>query len=249
MIKLNPVPRPSALTDEVVAQLTQEFITEGKTVWKGNGIEEALLEMSNNKCCYCECHIDEESKYLEVEHFQHKNKYKDLVLLWSNLLPSCKRCNTTKGSHDVLAEPIINPTLDNPKEHLYFRAYRIRPKSPLGDKTIEVINLNNRKRLVKPRFDLGDKLIEELGVLLELSIDYDNGTSISTRRKNIITNKLERLMTEATPSSEYAATAATYMLIDDSYIKIKQIFQKHQLWTEEFQNLEQQAQFCALDLK
>jgi uncharacterized protein (TIGR02646 family) len=224
MIKLIPVPRPAALTKPIVTQLTQDFINEGKTVWKGNGIEEALLDMSNDKCCYCECHIDEESKYLEVEHFYHKNQYKNLVLQWSNLLPSCKRCNTTKGSHDVGIEPIINPTIDSPNEHLCFRAYRIYPKSSLGKKTIEIINLNHRKRIVKPRFDLGDKLVEELYVLLELSIDYDNGKSHHTRRKNIITNKLERLMEEAIPSSEFAATAATILLNDDSFVAVHQIF-------------------------
>jgi hypothetical protein len=62
MIKLNLVSPPAALTPALVAQLTQEFINTDKTVWKGNGIEAALLDMSDNKCCYCECRIDEESK-------------------------------------------------------------------------------------------------------------------------------------------------------------------------------------------
>lgn len=249
MIKLTPVPQPAALTPALVAQLTQEFINTDKTVWKGNGIEEALLAMSNNKCCYCECRIDEESKYLEVEHFCHKNKYKQQVLLWSNLLPSCKRCNGTKNDHDVLVEPIINPSIDNPQDHLSFRAYRIHPKTTLGDKTIEVINLNHRQRLVRPRFDIGDELIDKLNNLLELSIDYDNEKSQHTRRKNIIVNTLESLLEEAIPSSEYAATTATVLLNNDSYQKTKAIFVKQHLWTPEFQALEDQAKSCALDLK
>ena len=249
MIKLNPVPQPAALTPALVAQLTQEFINTGKTVWKGNGIEEALLTMSDGKCCYCECRIDEESKYLEVEHFHHKNKYKQQVLLWSNLLPSCKRCNGTKNDHDVLVEPIINPSVDNPQEHLSFRAYRIHPKTDLGDKTIEVINLNHRQRLVKPRFDIGDKLIDKLNNLLTLSIDYDNGRSTSNRRKNIIINTLETLLEEAIPSSEYAATTATILLHEDSYQQTKAIFIKHNLWAPTFQELEDLAKSCALDLK
>lgn len=249
MIKLNLVPQPVALTPALVAQLTQEFIATDKTVWKGNGIEAALLDMSDNKCCYCECRLGEESKYLEVEHFHHKNKYKQQVLLWSNLLPSCKRCNTTKGAHDVIAKPIINPTIHNPQDHLSFRAYRIRPKTPLGDKTIEVINLNHRIKLVTPRFNIGDKLIDKLENLLELSIDYDNGKSHHTRRKNKISNTMETLLTEAIPSSEYAATTATVLLNDDSYQQTKAIFKKHHLWTQEFQDLENLAKSCALDLK
>lgn len=249
MIKLNHVSPPAALTPALVAQLTQAFINTDKTVWKGNGIEEALLAMSDNKCCYCECCIDEESKYLEVEHFQHKDKYKSLVLAWSNLLPSCKRCNTTKGAHDVIIEPIINPSVQNPQDHLSFRGYRIRPKTPLGDKTIEVINLNHRIRLVTPRFNIGDQLIDKLENLLELSIDYDNGKSQHTRRKNKISNTMETLLTEAIPSSVYAATTATILLNDDSYQQTKAIFKKQHLWTQEFQDLEDLATSCALDLK
>jgi len=249
MIKLTPVPQPVALTPALVARLTQEFIATEKTVWKGNGIEAALLDMSDNKCCYCECRIDEESKYLEVEHFQHKDKYKQQVLLWSNLLPSCKRCNTTKGAHDVIAEPIINPSVQNPQEHLCFRAFRLYSKTTLGNKTIEVINLNHRIKLVRPRFDIGDELIDKLNSLLELSIDYDNEKSQHTRRRNIITGTMEALLTETIPSSEYAATTATILLKDDSYQQTKVIFKKHKLWTQEFQDLENLAISCALDLK
>ena len=41
--------------------------------------------------------------------------YPDEVVDWDNLLPSCKRCNTTKGTHDVVTEPIINPFDIDPK--------------------------------------------------------------------------------------------------------------------------------------
>lgn len=250
MIRLVQIPSPAALTPQLIQQLTQEFIADNKkVVWKGNRIEETLLKMSHNKCCYCECNVSEESKYLEVEHFQHKDKYQSLVLDWFNLLPSCKRCNTTKNDHDVVLEPIIKPTQDSPQAHLCIRDYRLYPKTDLGKKTIEIIKLNDRERLVKPRFDLGDKLKEELEELLELSTDYDNGKSQHTRRKNIITTKLERLMREAIPTSEYAATMASVLLHDDSYKATKTIFQKHNLWTTEFQDLELQAQSCALDLK
>ena len=248
MIKLNPVPQPVALTPALVAQLTQEFINTGKTVWKGNGIEEALLAMSDNKCCYCECCIDEESKYLEVEHFHHKNKYKQQVLLWSNLLPSCKRCNTTKGAHDVISEPIINPTIHNPQDHLCFRDYRLYSKTTLGENTINVVGLK-KIRVNKPRFEIGEKLKDQLENLLELSIDYDNGKSQHTRRRNIIKSTMEALLEEAIPSSEYAATTATILLNDDSYQQTKAIFKKQHLWTQEFQDLEDLAKSCALDLK
>ncbi|MGR0329632.1 HNH endonuclease [Bacillus cereus] len=87
---------PSKLTDEVKTKLTQDFITSGSSVWGKSYIKSALLEMSHNKCAYCECRLDEESKYMEVEHFLPKDDYPKLVVDWNNLLPSCKRCNGKK---------------------------------------------------------------------------------------------------------------------------------------------------------
>ncbi|BDS12442.1 HNH endonuclease family protein [Aureispira anguillae] len=249
MIKLFPIPTPAKLTPEIAQALTLEFIKTKKAVWKGHNIPKTLLKMSHQKCCYCECHIEEESKYMEVEHFCHKDEYNFLVLEWSNLLPSCKRCNTTKGNHDVYLSPIVKPTKDKPKEHLCYYEFRLYPKTTLGGNTIEVLDLNNSTRLVIPRFKLGEILKEQLINLIELTREFDSGKSTSTKRKNRIVGTLERLMREAIPSAVYSAIMATILLKDDCYQQTKAIFKKHQLWTTEFQELEQQAKFCALDLK
>jgi uncharacterized protein (TIGR02646 family) len=119
MIKLKRPPAPAELSQEEVNRLTDEFKRNpDKPVWKKDFITKVLLEMSHGKCCYCECKIDEESKYMEVEHFHPKNQYKDEVVLWDNLLPSCKKCNIRKKEHDTIKEPIVNPAEDEPKEHL-----------------------------------------------------------------------------------------------------------------------------------
>jgi uncharacterized protein (TIGR02646 family) len=251
MIKLKQIAPPSKLTPKIVADLTTEFIKTGKTVWKGHDIPKTLLIMSHQKCCYCECHVEEESKYMEVEHFCHKNKkeYKPLVLEWSNLLPSCKRCNTTKGSHDVLLTPIIKPTKDTPKEHLCYHEFRLEPKSQLGKSTIDVLNLNHPMRLVVPRFKLAETLKQQLINLLELTTDFVNNISLNNSRKNKITNTMELLLVEAIPTAVYSAIMATILLKDDSYQQTKAIFKKHHLWTAEFKELEKQAKRCALDLK
>jgi len=89
MIKLDRVPKPVELTKKLQLKLTDEFKLTGKSVWNIGFIKTHLLRFSNNKCCYCEANIVEESKYLEVEHFHHKDTYKDEVLEWENLLPSC----------------------------------------------------------------------------------------------------------------------------------------------------------------
>lgn len=162
MISLKAIPKPTELTNKVVQELTARYKKEGSAVWRKKYITDALLEMSANKCCYCECKIMEASTYLEVEHFHPKSLYPDEVVAWKNLLPSCKRCNGKKGDHDTKKEPIIHPVRDNPKSHLTWKNYRLYSKTKLGDDTIGVIYLNDRNHLVTTRFDIGDKLMEAL---------------------------------------------------------------------------------------
>jgi uncharacterized protein (TIGR02646 family) len=116
MIKLQAVAKPLQLTNEKVKQLTAEYKQSEKAVWKKTYITQTLLLMSFDKCCFCETKLNEESKYLEVEHFHPKSLYPDEVVSWTNLLPICKRCNGKKWNHDTKLEPIIHPVKDNPKK-------------------------------------------------------------------------------------------------------------------------------------
>lgn len=60
----------------------------------------------------------------DVDHFKPKSIYPDLVVKWENLLPSCPHCNKEKSSHDTGAEPIVNPSEDDPREFFYLKDYR-----------------------------------------------------------------------------------------------------------------------------
>jgi len=97
MIKLELPQKPTELTAKLQAQKTTEFINSGKKkkVWGMEWLKKAVLEMSFGKCCYTEIRLNEESKYMEIEHFYPKSKYPKKVLEWGNLLPSCKKCNIT----------------------------------------------------------------------------------------------------------------------------------------------------------
>ncbi len=248
MIRLPATPKPTELTPDVAQELTALYKKDGTAVWQKPYIKKALLEMSSNKCCYCECKLTETSNYLEIEHFHPKSDYPDEVIVWDNLLPVCKRCNVNKANHDTKKEPIVHPVKDHPKLHLILRAYRFYNQTELGQMTIEVIGLNNRERLVKKRFEIGVELIEQLENLLELTTEYDNGNSSSTRRRNRIIETLKNLMREGTRQYEFSATAATVILHEESYAKIKQLFIKNQLWDDELIDLETEVKFCAFNL-
>lgn len=246
MIKLERTPKPVELTPELQEKLTETFKSRGKPVWNKEFIKKGLLRFSHNKCCYCECNITEESKYLEVEHYYPKGKYKDKVVEWDNLLPSCKRCNGTKGEHDTAVEPIINPSKTNPKEHLKFWRYRIKGVDEIGELTVSVLDLNEQDRLVLPRFQIGNAVIERLESLNEMTDEYIKGIQASTRRKNRIQREVKGLMREGLPSSVYSACVSTIILTEQEYSELKEKLISFNLWDDELQGLENELYKIAL---
>lgn len=249
MIKLDRTPKPVELTTELQVALTDEFKLTGKSVWNVDFIKKGLLGFSNDKCCYCEANINEESKYLEVEHFHHKDTYKDEVLEWENLLPSCKKCNGTKNDHDTKLEPIIDPSKIDPKNHLKYWRYRIKGFDDFGKLTVSVLKLNDQDRLVKKRFEIGNAIQEKLEQLNELTDDYINGIQTSTRRKNRIVNGTKDLMREGLPTAIYSATSAAIILTDTEFEAIKGKLTVLGFWDAELSQLEIDLNKTALKLE
>lgn len=249
MIKLERTPKPVELTAALQTTLTDEFKLTGKSVWNLDFIKKGLLGYSNDKCCYCETNIKEESKYLEVEHFHHKETYKDEVLEWTNLLPSCKKCNGTKNDHDTIAEPIIDPASIDPKLHLKYWRYRIKGKDEFGKLTISVLDLNNPDRLVKKRFEIGNAIQIKLEQLNELADDYISGVQTSTRRKNRIVNGTKDLMSEGLPVSIYSATTAAIILTDTEFIDLKQKLTTLTFWDAALTQLETDITKVAFEIQ
>lgn len=235
MILLKAVPRPAQLTDEVVRQLTEQFKSDkSQRVWNQSYIKESLLIMSHGKCCYCECKVVEESKYVEVEHYLPKDPYEDEVVNWENLLPACKRCNGNKSNHDTKAEPIVHPVRIDPRVALILKGYRFYPNSEIGKTTIRVLDLNDRIRLVNKRFEVGSKVIETLDDLEEQL------ERVRPRPRDAakIQRKLRAVMLEGQPTSSYSAVVATAILTEDAYHNIKQTLSDFDLWDVDMQQLE-----------
>ncbi len=245
MIQLKSVPLPKQLTEKLRVELTNKFKTNNKErVWNRTYIQKALLDMSDSKCCYSECKLDEKSNYMEVEHFDAKSIYPDKVLVWDNLLPSSKRCNGKKDDWDVVVEPIIHPVFDNPKDHLYLKNFRFYGRTQKGKSTIVAVDLNDRKHWVNPRFDMGSKIQEKLEEIEEQLPDLQTD---KTKRRLIKT--LKNILREGTKEYEFSAVAATIILHDDNYILVKNAFQNNALWDNEFMELEIEVEYCAMGIK
>lgn len=245
MIKLERNFTPLCLVPNQALKLTQEFALTGKSVWNIDALKSALLETSHNKCAYCECNLTNESKYVEVEHFLNKDRYPEHVVTWENLLPSCKRCNGKKGSHDVLAEPIINPYKENPTQHFKLKNYRLKPKSEIAHNTIDVIDLNNYDRVLKVRFEVGESIQQSLEITLTALNLYTS--SPKTRNKNKLLALTTQILTECQPDATYSATASTILHDSDHYIELKSALKANNLWSNELNTLHQNSKNSSLE--
>lgn len=241
MIKLELNPCPAQLTPEFQAEKTQEFKSTGNSVWNIDWLKEAVFNMAFGKCCYSEIRLGEESKYMEVEHFHPKVPHADEVMQWGNLLPACKKCNATKGSHDTITKPIVNPFVDNPKDYFHFKNYRYSPKNEIAKRTIEVLALNDRNHFVNPRFRIGNEIIELLEDFKENIDNIDND-----RKRNRYISRLKGILDQGNRKEAYSALVSTTILSDENYIEIEKILIEKNLWDVEFEVLKNELEFCAL---
>jgi len=245
MIRLDLPPKPVALSDDLIKELTTQFIVIGTPVWKRKIIEDAVNQIAFGKCCYSEVLLNEEGKYMEIDHFYPKSIFPEKVVEWGNLLPSNKKCNISKGNHNSLLEPIINPIFDNPKEHLYISAYRFFPKTSIGKRTIEVLALNDREHFVNPRSAIGEKINE---LLCDLHEDIENlANSLSPNNTvEIVARRFKKLLLQSTRQNEYSATLSTVILTNEFFKEIEKYLMNNNLWDSEFIELKRELEFCSL---
>ena len=169
--------------------------------------------------------------------FLDKKNNPQKVILWENLLPSCKRCNGKKSTHNVITEPIINPYEDIPSEHLKLKNYRFAKlkDSIKGENSIEILDLNNYERLILPRFEIGNKLQDTILLANEKLNNYlDNKT---VRNKNKIVGVIEEILKECQCNSIYSATTSTILLNDENFNEIMLKMKEESIWDSDIEEL------------
>lgn len=246
MIKIQRISKPDELTDQVKQDLTDEFLTNNKKpVWNKPYIRKKLLEMTHNKCSYCECLVGPGKKEMHIDHYYPKKLYPDLVVEWNNLFPSCPHCNKSKYEHDTKKEPIINPFTDNPKDYLYLKLYRYRSKSSdldgIGKRTIDVLNLNDSTENVIERYKIGEEIQKKIQDIFDYALENEDELDNNTRRKNKIVNTCRDILKKGIPTAEYSAFIATIIHCDEAYIQLKTLLERHNLWEEELQQLHMES--------
>lgn len=247
MIKLNRLERPKALTDEVCQELTRLYIqNKNKDVWNSpmvkQPLKEALLELSHSKCAYCECSVNIESKDITIDHFLPKSMYADKVVEWKNLLPACLRCNRKKNACE---EILINPCENEPKEFLGLakqNPFRLKgiDRGGIGKNTILKIGLNDLEKVMVARMTQWEDIHQRLEDIQEDI--QEHGYHEKYRRR------LETLMDKCTVKNPYSAVKASNMLVDECYIKIKEIIKESGAWSASMAELENEIEQITLQL-
>lgn len=247
MIKLTRAQKPDFLDEETVQELTDKYAETRQSVWNKKQIKAPLLASSSDKCAYCEVNIAEESKYMEVEHFRHKDEFPEMVVEWENLLPSCKRCNGRKGTYNVETDGmILNPYDADPSAHMFFKDYRLRWRTELGRRTIiDALYLNDSQKLVGVRLKVGEAICEALEGLRADMEEYQQGNQ-TARKWAKIKRGVERLLREAQPSAAFSAVAATVLLSDPDYVWIRDTLEAYHEWAD-LEELEENARTLMLD--
>lgn len=236
MIKLERRAKPTYLTDEKVKELTNKFKATKATVWKHVKIGEALLDSSSYKCAYCECPLQVSDSYMQVEHFKDKDAYPDEVVDWENLLPSCQRCNRKKWVLDVVAEPIVNPFVDEPKDHLCYEDFRLYGKDKKGETTIIKLDLNDDSRLVTLRFAASNEISRQLEGLLRNSSNLDH-----------VRNGLNNLLNSCQANIAYSAFLSSCLQNKKEFKILKELLVNHSYWDEEMEILDLKSKKLVLD--
>lgn len=153
----NSVMWTNELIKEIAAKGSFEKVDDSyKNKYRQKDIKDALAQMYNNHCCYCESLISESlSTYGRIEHLKPKSIFPQNCYDWYNLHWSCEVCNTSyKKAQWNAINPILDPCRDVIPTHLVYDTntgmYDEDKSSGRGKTTIKHVGLN-REGLVKAR--------------------------------------------------------------------------------------------------
>lgn len=233
MRKIDLPLKPAQLTKEVQDRLTEAFLENpDKKVWDRPYIKEALLNMTYHKCAYSEVVLQENSSYMEVEHFYPKSLYPHKVVEWGNMLPVCKVCNNKKGKADPKEILLINPLTDEPSRHLSFQHYLCKPLDEKGSNSIQYYDLNH-SQFTKPRFtqiQSNEKQLDFLAKEMEENITESAQGRFAERFKVVLQTGQK--------TEPYSVCISLAIISNKHYDSIKAYLKRIKLWDCELEILD-----------
>lgn len=204
MIRLVKGDMPAVLKESAAAW-TAEFLAArasgdvSDTIryrYRNADVKGCLLKEAYGKCMYCEIKL----AVGETDHFAPVAERPELIVDWPNLGLACKECNTNKGAYFSLTEPLINPFVDDPADHLLFFGPLIMGKAgdPKGFRTVTKIKLS-RPDLLQRRAER----VQRLQPLIQQWLQQPDGPT-----KDLVK---EAILAECADSAEFAAIVRAYL--------------------------------------
>ncbi len=107
------------------------------------------------RCAYCKNReaVEGGSKKFDIDHYKPKSKFPDLVNIYSNLIYSCRVCNSSKRNFwpnfiDILKDQyILNPCNDDFEKHYNMKQAEWRGNTLVALWNIKRLRLNSPKKL------------------------------------------------------------------------------------------------------
>jgi 5-methylcytosine-specific restriction endonuclease McrA len=258
VIRVNRTEQPPQLTEEKHNELRDIYMglsdeqrkarVTGSEPWREEFIKIALQLMSFGKCAYCETKSEAEN-FLTADHWLPKNskkgrKYPEFVVTWTNLIPACGICNSSKSDHDPSTDPLVNPCVDDPREHLEWKLLgRLKDKTTIGEITIEAFNLN-REKLVTARMKLANRVVKTIE-------DLENAwqPELKPTRLYRIRSGVRELLEMAQPDAKFSTLVASTLFTSEEWVSLRQKLRESNCWTEQHDELEEKAWTLAFTVK
>lgn len=165
-------------------------------------IKAAVKRDTHGKCVYCESYVGHVHPG-EIGHIAPVSERPELVVSWENLAYVCTECNREKGTYYEPTLPLIDPFVDEPKDHLVFYGPMVLHRSPSarGEVTAQRLKLD-RAGLIERR----KERIEQLKGLVDRIAALPPGAQRSS---------LETVLSEELQDDKiYAATAREFIRLE-----------------------------------
>lgn len=205
MIKLEKGLEPGILARNA-AHWTEEYergLEDGgltntqKFRYRHSDIKQAIRRETSEKCAYCESKVSHVHPG-ETDHIAPVSRRPDLVVAWNNLTYVCTECNRRKLDYYSEVEPLVNPYVDQPKEHLLFFGPMVLHKDDKGFRTTRRLGLSRVEMLERKQ-----ERIENLNFLIQKWRECAEGETRNFFR--------DEILQYAAAASEFSATSRSFI--------------------------------------
>ena len=167
-----------------------------------------LRNKQDNVCCYCRRSFEFGPLTVDIEHIVHKDEHPGFGFFPYNLALSCRRCNSIKGTKEVLinskqktypkasdAFQIVHPYYDNYSNHITKDGVVYVSKSDKGSWTIKACGLSSlvfaeqeMKATITCNPEAGMNIIDECLHKLEFA------ECLPEKEQQIVIDKIEKVL-------------------------------------------------------